>query len=51
MNEYSRASLAEAESIEREIEQPAGPGGAYRPPPRTKEIMVRFRLYFSEGEI
>lgn len=36
-----RASLAEAESIEREIEQPAGPGGAYRPPPRTKEIMVK----------
>jgi len=35
-----RASLAEAESIEREIEQP-GPGQAYRPPPRTKEIQVK----------
>jgi len=35
-----RASLAEAESIEREIEQP-GPGTAYRPPPRTKEIQVK----------
>ena len=38
---YFRASLAEAEFIEREHEQPAGPGGAYRPPPRTKEIMVK----------
>jgi len=35
-----RASLAEAESIEREIEQP-GVGQAYRPPPRTKEIQVK----------
>jgi len=38
-----RASLAEAEFIERENEQPgAGAGGAYsRPPPRAKEIMVK----------
>ena len=36
---FCRASLAEAESIEREIEQP-GQGQAYRPPPRTKEIQV-----------
>jgi len=36
-----RATIAEAEYIEREIEQPAGAGGAYRPPPRTKEIQVK----------
>jgi palmitoyltransferase ZDHHC9/14/18 len=35
-----RATNAEAESIEREIEQPVGAGQAYRPPPRTKEIQV-----------
>lgn len=36
-----RATTAEAESIEREIEQPNGAGQAYRPPPRTKEIQVK----------
>lgn len=36
-----RASLAEAENLEREIEQPNTPGSAYRPPPRTKEILVK----------
>ena len=36
-----RATNAEAENIEREIEQPNGAGQAYRPPPRTKEIQVR----------
>merc|ERR1719430_105152 len=36
-----RATNAEAENIEREIEQPNGPGQAYRPPPRTKEIQVK----------
>ena len=35
-----RATNAEAENIEREIEQPNGAGQAYRPPPRTKEIQV-----------
>lgn len=38
-----RATIAEAEYIEKEIEQPGnGAGGAYRPPPRTKEIQVKF---------
>ena len=32
--------MAEAENLEREIEQPNTPGTAYRPPPRTKEIVV-----------
>lgn len=37
-----RATNAEAESIEREIEQPSnGAGAAYRPPPRTKEVQVK----------
>jgi len=37
-----RATIAEAEYIEREVEQPGnGVGGAYRPPPRTKEILVK----------
>jgi len=36
-----RATNAEAENIEREIEQPNGAGQAYRPPPRTKEIQVK----------
>lgn len=37
-----RATIAEAEYIEKEIEQPGnGAGGAYRPPPRTKEIQVK----------
>jgi len=37
-----RATIAEAEYIEREIEQPGnGVGSAYRPPPRTKEIQVK----------
>ena len=36
-----RATNAEAENIEREIEQPSnGVGAAYRPPPRTKEVQV-----------
>ena len=36
-----RATIAEAEYIEKEIEQPGnGAGGAYRPPPRTKEVQV-----------
>ena len=38
-----RATIAEAEYIEKEIEQPGnGAGGAYRPPQRTKEIQVTF---------
>lgn len=37
-----RATNAEAENIEREIEQPNnGVGAAYRPPPRTKEVQVK----------
>eukprot|EP00092_Neocalanus_flemingeri_P003844 GFUD01004140.1.p1 GENE.GFUD01004140.1~~GFUD01004140.1.p1 ORF type:complete len:495 (-),score=109.41 GFUD01004140.1:1751-3235(-) len=37
-----RATNAEAENIEREIEQPSnGVGAAYRPPPRTKEVQVK----------
>jgi len=37
-----RATIAEAEYIEREIEQPGnGVGSAYRPPPRTKEVQVK----------
>jgi len=37
-----RATTAEAEYIEREIEQPSnGAGQAYRPPPRTKEVQVK----------
>jgi hypothetical protein len=44
-----RASLAEAENLEREIEQPNTPGTAYRPPPRTKEIVVSsfFHIFFT----
>ena len=41
-----RATNAEAENIEREIEQPNGAGQAYRPPPRTKEIQVRRKEKF-----
>ena len=41
-----RATNAEAENIEREIEQPNGAGQAYRPPPRTKEIQVRGKEKF-----
>ena len=37
----TRATIAEAEYIEREIEQPGnGLGSTYRHPPRTKEIQV-----------
>lgn len=37
-----RSTQAEADSIEREIEQPNnGTGAAYRPPPRTKEIQIK----------
>ena len=48
-----RATIAEAEYIEKEIEQPGnGAGGAYRPPPRTKEIQVKLEdyenIFFSE---
>ena len=41
LNLSYRATNAEAENIEREIEQPSnGVGAAYRPPPRTKEVQV-----------
>ena len=43
-----RATNAEAENIEREIEQPNGAGQAYRPPPRTKEIQVIQKVYDKE---
>ena len=42
LKNISRATIAEAEYIEREIEQPGnGAGAAYRPPPRTKEVQVK----------
>jgi len=37
-----RSTVAEAECIEREIEQPNnGAGAAYRPPPRNKEVQIK----------
>ena len=36
-----RATKAEALDIERQIEIEGGNGAAYRPPPRTKEIMIK----------
>ena len=45
---YLRATIAEAEYIEKEIEQPGnGAGGAYRPPPRTKEVQVNRVLIYN----